>query len=76
MDKFSINTGIICGGVAANKRLRDKLDKLDQKIIYPSMKYCTDNADMIAFLAEHKVNNKKINFEKDFSAYSRGMIVE
>ncbi len=75
MDKFSINTGIICGGVAANKRLRDKLDKLDQKIIYPSMKYCTDNADMIAFLAEHKVNNKKINFEKDFSAYSRGMIV-
>ena len=63
------------GGVMANKRLRDKLDNLDQKIIYPSMKYCTDNADMIAFLAEHKVNNKKINFEKDFSAYSRGMIV-
>ena len=39
------------------------------------MKYCTDNADMIAFLAEHKIKNKKINFEKDFSAYSRGMIV-
>ena len=75
INQFSANSGIICGGVAANKRLRDKLDKLDQKIIYPSMKYCTDNADMIAFLALHKVNNNKIDFDKDFSAYSRGMIV-
>ena len=76
MFQFSAKSGIICGGVAANKRLREKLDKLDQKIIYPSMKYCTDNADMIAFLAEHKFKNNKVNFEKDFSAYSRGMITE
>ena len=75
MNQYSANSGIICGGVAANKRLRDKLNKLDQKIIYPSMKYCTDNADMIAFLALHKVNNNKIDFDIDFSAYSRGMIV-
>ena len=75
MNQYSANSGIICGGVAANKRLRDKLDKLDQKIIYPSMKYCTDNADMIAFLALHKVNSNKTDFDKDFSAYSRGMIV-
>ena len=74
MNKFSVDSGIICGGVAANKRLRKKLSELDKKIIYPSMKYCTDNADMIAFLAEHKINNKKINFDNDFSAYSRGMI--
>ena len=74
MDKFSVDSGIICGGVAANKRLRKKLSELNKKIIYPSMKYCTDNADMIAFLAEHKINNKKINFDNDFSAYSRGMI--
>ena len=75
MNQYSASSGIICGGVAANKRLRDKLDKLDQKIIYPSMKYCTDNADMIAFLALHKVNNNKIDFDKDFSAYSRGMVL-
>mgnify|MGYP001251506543 FL=1 len=74
MEKFSVDSGIICGGVAANTRLRKKLSELDKKIIYPSMKYCTDNADMIAFLAEHKINNKKINFDNDFSAYSRGMI--
>ena len=76
MIQFSAKSGIICGGVAANKRLREKLDKFDQKIIYPSMKYCTDNADMIAFLAEHKFKNNKVNLEKDFSAYSRGMITE
>ncbi len=75
MIHYSVDHGIICGGVAANKRLRDKLDKLDQKIIYPSMRYCTDNADMIAFLALHKVKKNKIDFNKDFSAYSRGMIV-
>ena len=75
MKQYSADSGIICGGVAANKRLRDKLNKLDQKIIYQSMKYCTDNADMIAFLALHKVNNNKLDFDKDFSAYSRGMIV-
>ena len=61
--------------VLLQTKIERKLDKLDQKIIYPSMKYCTDNADMIAFLALHKVNNNKIDFDKDFSAYSRGMIV-
>ena len=75
LNEFSVNSGIICGGVAANKRLREKLDSLDKNIIYPSMKYCTDNADMIAFLAQHKIENNKINFDKNFSAYSRGMIV-
>ena len=75
LNEFSVNSGIICGGVAANKRLREKLDRLDKNIIYPSMKYCTDNADMIAFLAQHKIENNKINFDKNFSAYSRGMIV-
>lgn len=74
MDSYSIKSGIICGGVAANKRLREKLDKLDKNIIYPSMKYCTDNADMISYLAEHKIKNNKVDLKKDFSAYSRGMV--
>ena len=29
MKNFKVNTGIICGGVAANSRLRDKLNKLN-----------------------------------------------
>tara|TARA_A100000164_G_C21873979_1_gene756678 strand:- start:5 stop:979 length:975 start_codon:yes stop_codon:yes gene_type:complete len=75
LNEFSIETGIICGGVAANLRLRKKLDSLDKKIIYPSMKFCTDNADMIAYLAELKLINNKIDLKKDFSTYSRGMVV-
>jgi len=54
MDDLNIDTGIVCGGVAANQRLREKLGKINKKIIFPSLKYCTDNADMIAFLAEKK----------------------
>ena len=75
MNQYSVKSGIICGGVAANKRLREKLDNLDKNIIYPSMKYCTDNADMIAYLAEHKLKKNKVDLSKDFSAYSRGMVL-
>ena len=50
-----VNTCIIAGGVAANKRLRNLVnDKLNNKInvYYPDIALCTDNAAMIAFLAE------------------------
>ena len=75
MDNFKIDTGIICGGVAANKRLREKLGELDKTIIFPSLKYCTDNADMIAFLGEKKMNTKSVKEGINFSAYSRGMVL-
>ena len=75
MDNFKIDTGIICGGVAANKRLREKLEQLDKKILFPSLKYCTDNADMIAFLGEKKMNTKSVKTGIDFSAYSRGIVL-
>ena len=73
MKNFKVNTGIICGGVAANSRLRDKLNELKNDILFPSLKYCTDNADMIAFLAMKKADNKDIKKNMDFSAYSRGI---
>lgn len=44
----------LVGGVAANSRLRQRLDTewkrmgLSQKPLFPEMKYCTDNAAMIA----------------------------
>ena len=75
MDDLNINTAIVCGGVAANQRLREKLGQLEQTIIFPSMKYCTDNADMIAFLGEKKINNNTAKIGINFSAYSRGMVL-
>ena len=75
MDDLNINTSIVCGGVAANQRLREKLSALDKTIIFPSLKYCTDNADMIAFLGEKKIKNNSARIGINFSAYSRGMVV-
>ena len=45
---------IIAGGVAANKFIRNEFkkfeDSLDIKVYYPDLKYCGDNAAMIAFV--------------------------
>lgn len=45
----------VSGGVAANSALRQKLQKLSAagyQIYIPSMKFCTDNAAMIAYVGE------------------------
>ena len=48
----NINTVIVAGGVAANKGLRNAMQKLalelDVELSIPDLKYCTDNATMIA----------------------------
>ena len=45
---------IIAGGVAANKFIRSEFKKLEGflgiKVYYPDLKYCGDNASMIAFV--------------------------
>lgn len=45
---------MLCGGVAANKRLREMLDKMANdhytKFFIPKMEYCGDNGAMIAWL--------------------------
>ena len=55
--KTNVNTITIAGGVAKNKILRDKLKKdfSNYNIIFPDLKYCTDNAAMISFLGEIKL---------------------
>ena len=44
---------IVAGGVAANKTIRENLSQLSSemnfKIIYPDLKFCGDNASMIAW---------------------------
>lgn len=50
---FGVKQVLICGGVAANKGLRNRVfdDLKDKEIIIPSMQYCTDNAAMIGAAA-------------------------
>ena len=52
LKEFDVKNLIICGGVAANKGLRDKFEALCNEngidLTVPPIKYCTDNAAMIA----------------------------
>ena len=55
---------IVAGGVAANKGLRTAIEKLAQdeniEVSIPSMKYCTDNATMIAAAGYYAYLNGRI----------------
>jgi N6-L-threonylcarbamoyladenine synthase len=48
---------VIGGGVAANRRLRARLDRLAREegceILYPPLALCTDNGAMVAGLGYH-----------------------
>ena len=53
---YNIKRIVVAGGVAANSRLRELLEKTkrdDEEIIMPSLGLCTDNAAMIAGVAYH-----------------------
>lgn len=53
-DKYGIKTIVLSGGVAANSELRKKLFELSNEgyqTFAPKMKFCTDNAAMVASCA-------------------------
>ena len=69
-DEYNIKNMIVAGGVAANKGLRESLQKIcDEKqvnLTFPEMKYCTDNAAMIAAAGYYAylrgdISNLKLN---------------
>ena len=67
IDFTGVNIITIAGGVAKNKLLRTSIDKSlkGSKIIFPDLKYCTDNAAMISYLGEKKFEigkSSKIDF--------------
>lgn len=55
LNQTKVKRLIIAGGVSANKYLKEEMNKLAKKhnikLSVPSMKYCTDNATMIAAAA-------------------------
>ena len=70
MKKYNTKKLILAGGVAANQGIREEFIRLSKKenfkFSYPSMKYCTDNATMVAsagyFLYKKgKTSNLEIN---------------
>ena len=68
---------LIAGGVAANQRFRQMMgEKIALEAIFPALKYCADNAAMIASLGHHMML-KETSIQERFSptagwdAYSR-----
>lgn len=58
-EKYGIKQIVLGGGVAANSEIRKKFFALEDKgykIFAPAMKYCTDNASMIASAAYFLTN--------------------
>ena len=62
---YKVDTVLLAGGVSANSRLRAKMTEACNaqglKLHYPQMKYCTDNAAMIAAAAYPKWLKKEFD---------------
>lgn len=61
---YGLNTIAVGGGVAANRGLRQQLEAAaatrDIRVLFPPMRYCTDNAAMIACAAaEHLARGER-----------------
>ena len=64
LKEYNVSNLILAGGVAANKGLREKLtlecEKESVNLTIPLMKYCTDNATMIAASGYYAyINNER-----------------
>jgi len=59
VQRAACNRLVIAGGVSANSRLRERAHAagadLGVSVHIPPMRYCTDNAAMIALAAEHRL---------------------
>ncbi len=55
-----VNRIVLAGGVAANSRLREKINESaapkNLQVFFPSAKFCTDNAAMIALTGHHWIS--------------------
>lgn len=72
LKQHHVNSISLVGGVAANKLLREEFTKLanryKKKIVIPSLKFCGDNAGMIAYRAQ-KVYEAGFRYDFSFNAY-------
>ena len=63
IEKTNRSDVIIAGGVAANKYIRKKFKELENtlkiRVYYPDLKYCGDNAAMIAFVGSMMTPSKQ-----------------
>ena len=72
---FEVNQVVVAGGVAANSRLRHRLQEevasLGLTLNLPRLELCTDNAAMIAASGYFKLQESGGRWDLDFDAISR-----
>ncbi len=72
--KFDTGKVLVSGGVAANSRLREELERKGRKnnirIFIPPVYLCTDNAAMVACLGYHKYRKRDFD-DLEVDVYSR-----
>jgi len=76
LEEYRAKSLILCGGVARNKALRKDFRSFAQKhrlpSFIPSPEFCTDNAAMVAVLAQEKINlGESTQLQMDLNAYPR-----
>ena len=72
MNQTNRSDVIIAGGVAANKYIRKEFKELENtlniRVYYPDLKYCGDNAAMIAFVGSMMTTTKEKNIKSKVRA--------
>jgi len=70
--KYKPKTVVMGGGVTANTKLRqtmeEKIKPLGIQLLIPELKYCMDNATMLAIAGYYKAKNKKFTDWKKLQA--------
>jgi len=74
-----IGTLVLAGGVAANRRLRRRMDEMmageGGRTFYPRLEFCTDNGAMIAYAGWERLKAGE-QIELSFNARPRWSLME
>ncbi len=70
-DPLPVASILIAGGVAANLTFRAMLaEKIKKPLLFPDLKFCSDNAAMIAASGWYNYQNNKSLVDQSFEAFS------
>ena len=74
IEKSSLSTLVIAGGVSANHKLREKFKQFENdkiEVIFPDLKVCTDNGVMVAYAGLQHAFQNHFSDSKEIKVYPR-----